>query len=83
MFKGFEDFQLKGVMGDSYSVGIDKINSTVRQSKFTRDSITVFLNIGGEWEQEFGTELKTQNWYAFFVRDRWKFWRKALVDISN
>lgn len=40
-------FQLKGVMGDSYSLGIDKINSTVRQSKFTHDSVTVFLNIGG------------------------------------
>ena len=34
-------------MGDSYSVGIDKINSTVGQSKFTNDSITLFLNIGG------------------------------------
>ena len=32
LFKGFEHFQLKGVMGDSYSVGIDKISSTVRQS---------------------------------------------------
>ena len=47
LFKGFEHFQLKGVMGVSYSVGIDKINSTVRQRKFTRDSITLFLNIGG------------------------------------
>ena len=45
--KGFEHFQLKGVMGDSYSVGVDQINSTVRKSKFTRDSITLFLNIGG------------------------------------
>ena len=32
LFKGFEYFQLKGVMGDSYSVGIDKISSMVRQS---------------------------------------------------
>lgn len=47
LFNGFEHFQLKGVMGDSYSVGIDKINSTVGQSKFTHDSITVLLNIGG------------------------------------
>lgn len=47
LFKGFEHFQLKGVMGDSYSVAIDKINSTVRQSKFKHDSITLFLNIGG------------------------------------
>lgn len=47
LFKGFEHFQLKGVMGDSYSVGIDQINSTVRKSKFTRDLITLFLNIGG------------------------------------
>ena len=47
LFKGFEHFQLKGVMGDSYSVGIDKINSPVTQSKFTHDSITLFLSIGG------------------------------------
>ena len=47
LFKGFEHFQLKEVMGDSYSVGIDKINSAVRQSKFTHDSITLFLSIGG------------------------------------
>ena len=47
LFKGFEHFQLKGVMGDSYSVGIDQINSTVRQSKFTHHSITLFLSIGG------------------------------------